>query len=117
MPRSRSNSNNSSRSSSTSRSPIRAPPPSPIPPAPTIQNRTTSIANAIVEGLAWGSGVSVAKKIFNYDEPKDDKNTIYIEKKELNVNKDKLWEKYNECIEKASNDSSKCNDMLVEDIN
>lgn len=120
MPRSRSNSPNSSRTSSRSRSPIRAPPPSPVPypgapPAPTLQNRSSSIANVIAEGFAWGTGVSVAKNIFNSGEQKDNKKTIYIEKNEITVNKDDLWKKYNECIEKT--DGSKCNDILIEDIN
>jgi len=121
MPGSRKNrSRSSSRSRSRSRSPIRAPPPSPVPyqgapPAPTLQNRTTSIANIIAEGFAWGTGVSVAKNIFNSGEQKDDKKTIYSEKNEITVNKDDLWKKYNECIEKT--DGSKCNDIIIEDIN
>lgn len=113
MPRSRSNIRNSSRSSSGS--PIRAPPPSPIPPAPTIENRTTSIANVVAEGFAWGTGISIAKNIFNSDEKKEVKYESNNEKKELNMNSDELWRKYDECTEQT--DGSKCNDILIEDIN
>jgi hypothetical protein len=112
MPRRRSRSN----SQSPSKSPIRAPPPS-YNPAPTIQNRTTSIANVVAEGFAWGTGISLAKNIFDKGEKETVINNDHKEKTEINVDKQNLWAKYNECMEKSNHDSKRCNDMLVEEIN
>ena len=114
MPRRRNRSNNNSRSSNRSISPIRVPPPSPVAPS-TIQNRTTSIPNVIVDGFVWGTGVSLAKNIFGSDNNNNNKNDIPIEKTESKKITDDLWEKYNDCIKKIN--TTNCNDMLVEDIN
>ncbi len=115
MPRRRSRSNSRS-PSRKSRSPIRAPPPS-YNPAPTIQNRTTSIANVVAEGFAWGTGISLAKNIFDKRENDTVINSDHTEKKEIIVDKKDLWAKYNECVEKSNHDSKTCNDLLVEEIN
>jgi hypothetical protein len=83
-----------------------AKPPSEI---PTIYNRTTSIANVVVEGFAWGTGTSIARKIFTTEEPKNEsKNNEKIN------NIDDLWKQYKECIEKSKNENeiNKCSDIL-----
>ena len=81
---------------------------SPPPPIPTIQNRSTSFANVIIEGFAWGTGTSIARKIFTTEESKNES------KKELNVNIDDLWKQYNECVQKSKNENenNKCSDIL-----
>lgn len=119
--RSRSSGRERSRSSESSSSPIRVPPPSPISP---IQNKTTnSITNTIIDGFAWGTGTTIAKRIFSSNETNENKHEIKDVKelkdvkdvKEINDKSDILWVKYNECIEKKD-ENKNCDKILLEDM-
>ena len=71
-------------------------------PAPSIQNRTTSIGNVIMEGLAWGTGTSIARRIFSPVETK-------VETKDNTAD---LWVKYDECVNKFDGETRKCDYLL-----
>jgi hypothetical protein len=102
MPRIRSNSRENTNSTKV---PLSIPTP-----APTIQNRTTSIANVIMEGFAWGTGTSIARRIFS---PEEKKVETKIEKKvETNDNTIDLWAKYDECVNKCDDGARKCDYLL-----
>ena len=79
-------------------------------PAPTIQNRTTSIRNVIMEGLAWGTGTSIARRIFS---PVETKLETKLETKvETKDNTADLWVKYDECVNKFDGETRKCDYLL-----
>jgi len=118
--RSRSGDSVSSRTSDSSYSPVRAPPPSPVPyPAPTIQNRTGSFANTVMEGFAWGTGTTIARRIFGSEDKSEKKLDTDINSKNESINiNDKqmnIWEKYNECIKTQSDNTKICDNILLEE--
>ena len=87
-----------------------------LPPSPTIQNRSSSFGSLVLDGFAWGTGVSVAKNIFSSDEKEKVINDVSknIDKKIINEkNVDDMWKKYNECMEKSSqNNYNDCQKIL-----
>lgn len=84
------------------------------PPAPTIQNRTTSFGSALSEGFAWGIGTSLARNLFSHSVQKEniqEKNTMPIPSSSV-PNVDDLYEKYNQCMEKSNSNYENCQYIL-----
>jgi len=115
----------SRRRSRSRRSPIhiKAPPPSPVPYTDNKlsqnENKRSPIVNTIIDGFAWGTGSTIARRIFGSEEKCDlkmDSKIVDDNKKEMKDTTDELWLRYNECIKTQKSESKNFDKIILEEI-